>query len=155
MPDTAVKIRVGKLLSAPLVHSLFQRTRWHDWLSLDDVRWYLDHALYVVSAWDSRLCVGLGVLTGDGRINAWLDTIVVAEQYQRQGIGTAIVSKIVLKVRKLRPYYFGLDVYQHRTEKWYARFGFVRNQGSWLLEHKPTADRLRAKAASIRAARAK
>jgi GNAT superfamily N-acetyltransferase len=124
--------------------------QWHDWLTLEDVRWYLDHALYVASAWDGRQCVGVAVLTGDGRINTHLDTIVVNETHQGRGIGAALMQKIMAKVERSQPYYMQLDVYQERTERWYAQFGFVRNEGTWLLTHKPTVDRLRARARAVR-----
>lgn len=147
---TAIRLRTSRRISAKAVHDLFLRMQWHDWLTPEDVRWYLDHALYVASAWNGRRCVGVAVLAGDGRINAWLDTIVVDEEYQGRGIGTALVKRIMARVERLRPYYMQLDVYQERTERWYAQFGFVRNKGTWLLEHKPTADRLRARVRSHR-----
>jgi GNAT superfamily N-acetyltransferase len=150
MSRTHVGLQTGKRISAKAVQSLFTRMQWHDWFTLADVRWYLDHALYVVSAWDGRRCVGVAVLDGDGRINAHLDTIVVDEAYQGRGIGTALMKKIMAKVERLRPHYMQLDVYQKRTERWYAGFGFVRNKGTWLLTHKPTEDRLRARAAAVR-----
>jgi GNAT superfamily N-acetyltransferase len=150
MPRTVVGLRTSKRISASAVHALFQRMQWHDWFTLEDVRWYLDQALYVASAWDARRCVGVAVLDGDGRINTRLDTIVVDEAYQGRGIGTALVKKIMARVARLRPYYMQLDVYQKRTQRWYMQFGFVRNKGTWLLEHKPTADRLRARVRAIR-----
>jgi GNAT superfamily N-acetyltransferase len=118
--------------------------RWRDWLSLDDVRWFLDHSLYVASAWTGRKCVGIGVVVGDGRISAFLATLVVEAAYQRRGIGTALMKKIVARVERLRPYCFGLDIFERRTARFYRRFGFTLNKGSWLMEHKPTGDRRRA-----------
>ena len=143
MSRTRVMLRTTRRISANAVHALFARMQWHDWFTREDVRWYLDHALYVASAWDGRRCVGVAVLDGDGRINTRLDTIVVDEAYQGRGVGTALVRKIMARVERLQPYYMQLDVYQRRTEHWYAQFGFVRNKGTWLLEHKPTADRMR------------
>jgi GNAT superfamily N-acetyltransferase len=150
MPRTAINLRTTRRVAARAVRDLFRRMQWHDWFTVEDVRWYLDHALYVASAWDARRCVGVAVLDGDGRINTRLDTVVVDEAYQRRGIGTALVKKIMARVERLRPHYMQLDVYQKRTERWYRQFGFVRNKGTWLLEHKPTADRLRARAAAVR-----
>ncbi len=153
MGRTRVAIRTSRRISAKAVRDLFVRMQWHDWLTLEDVRWYLDHALYVASAWDAQRCVGVAVLTGDGRINTWLDTIVVDEEYQGKGIGTALVRKIMARVERLQPYSMMLDVYQRRTERWYTRFGFVRNKGTWLLAHKPTSDRLLACVAAVRGRR--
>lgn len=143
MSDNAIKYRHIKRLSPKAVQRLFRRMQWHDWFTTSDIDWYLRHALYVASAWSGGRCVGVAVATGDGRINAWLDTIVVDEDFQGQGVGTRLTAMVVEHVQRLRPYYFSLDVYQRRTERFYGRFGFVRNRGTWLMEHKPLADRLR------------
>lgn len=150
MSKAGVTIRTSKRIGAGPVHDLFQRMQWQDWLSLEDVRWFLDHSLYVASAWVDRRCVGIGVVVGDGRISAFLTTLVIDAPCQRQGIGTALMRKIVEKVERLQPHYFGLDVFERRTMKFYARFGFVLSKGSWLMEHKAMGDRLRARAAKVR-----
>lgn len=150
MSDAKVTFKSTKRISASAVQALFRRNRWYDWFTLADVGWYLQHALYVVTAWDGTKAVGLAALTGDGRINAWLDTLIVDGEYRSQGIGTSLTERIVARAEQLNPYYFQLDVYQEATERFYAQFGFTKNIGTWLLEHKPTANRLKAKAAKIR-----
>jgi GNAT superfamily N-acetyltransferase len=139
-----ITVRTSNRVPAKPVYDLFQRMCWQDWLSLDDVRWFLDHSLYVASAWADRQCVGIGVVVGDGRISAFLSTLVVDSRYQGRGIGTALMRKIVARVERLRPYYFGLDIFERRTRKFYERFGFVLSESSWLMQHEPTARRLRA-----------
>ena len=138
-----VTIKASKRISVRAVRELLRRNKWHGHFTDEDIRWYVDHALYVVSAWSGRRAIGLAVLTGDGRINTWLDTVIVDEAWRGRGIGTELVSRIVSRVERLKPYYFQLDVYQKRTERFYRRFGFVPNEGTWLLEHNPTAGRLR------------
>jgi GNAT superfamily N-acetyltransferase len=145
MQNASVVFRKSKSISARAVRALFRRMKWHHWLSESDVAWYLRHALFVASAWAGSRCVGIAIATGDGRVNAWLDTLVVDGPYQGKGIGTELTRTVVERVERQRPCCFGLDVYQRRTEDFYAKFGFVRNKGTWLLEHKPTADRLRSR----------
>lgn len=144
MKDETVAFRTTKRLPPKAVHALFRRTHWCYWFTVEDIEWYLKHALYVASAWKGRRCVGIAVGTGDGRINAWLDTIVVDEAFQGQGVGTRLTTMLVEHIARLRPYHFSLDVYQRRTERFYGRFGFARNKGTWLLQHQPLANRLRA-----------
>jgi GNAT superfamily N-acetyltransferase len=146
MTNASLVFRRGKRLPARAVRALFRRMKWHHWMTEDEVAWYLRHALFVASAWSASRCIGIAIVTGDGRINAWLDTIVVDRPHQGKGIGTELTRMVVERVERMEPYCFGLDVYQRRTENFYARFGFVRNRGTWLLEHKPTADRLRNRA---------
>jgi GNAT superfamily N-acetyltransferase len=153
MKSTQIAFKRSRKLPAKGVRALFQRTRWHHWLTEADIAWYLRHALFVASAWAGVRCVGIAVTTGDGRMNAYLDTIVVDKPFRGRGIGSRLTRMVVDHVERLQPYAFGLDVYQRRTERFYAKFGFVRNRGSWLLEHKAIADRLRGILPGARAGR--
>ena len=136
-----ITYRTAKGLSSRTVRSFFRRTEWNDWFSTSDVESYLKSAVLVVSAWHSRKLVGIGILTGDGKIEVKLDALVVDAAYQRKGIGTAMLGRIVKKVEKLRPYWFMTDVCEDHTEKLYARCGFRPNTGQRLLFHNPTYQR--------------
>jgi len=127
-----------KDLSPRAVQALFRRLEWSDWWTQKDIAWYLEHALRVLSAWRGRKLLGLGTLVGDGRIDVHLSMLIVDEPYQRQGIGTEIVDRLVEEVRQMQPYSFQTDVFSEHAERLYARFGFRRNEGTWLLEHEPT-----------------
>jgi len=142
-----------KTLSARTVQALFRRLEFSDWWSQKDIEWYLSSALRVVSAYRGRKLVGLGILTGDGRIDVHLSLLVVDAPYQRQGIGTAIIARLVDEVREMKPYSFQTDVFSEDTERLYARFGFRKNEGTWLLEHEPTYRPWGAKALAARKAR--
>ena len=126
-----------------VVRALFRHSRRYDGFSAKDTQWYLRHALFVASAWHGRRAVGLAVLGGDGRIGIELDTLIVDEPYRGGGIGKALLEQVVAKAEALKPQFFKVEVYQKRTEKRYARFGFRRNEGTWLLEHIPLGERLR------------
>lgn len=135
------------------VQALFRRLEWSDWWSQKDIEWYLQRALHVVSAWDGRKLVGLGVLTGDGRIDVHLSMLIVDDRYQRQGIGSQLVAQLVDQVRQMRPYHFQTDVFSEGAERLYSRFGFRRNEGTWLLDHEPTYQRWVPRALAERKAR--
>lgn len=136
-----ITYKTVKSISPRSVHAFFRRTEWNDWFTMRDVEWYLESAVFVISAWHGRKLVGIGVLTGDGRIDVQLNALVVEEPYQRQGIGTAMLERIVQKVEAIRPYWFQTDVCDDHTERLYARFGFRPNRGQRLLLHDATCRR--------------
>ena len=150
MVQRKITFRTGKQISPAAVRAFFKRCQWYDWFTLQDVVHYLKKVLYIATAWHGRKIVGCAALTGDGRNDVFLDSLVVDYAYQRGGIGTALIEMALDKVNKLKPYHFQIQAFDKNTERFYKRFGFVRNDGTWLLEHKPTADKLRAKVKLIR-----
>jgi GNAT superfamily N-acetyltransferase len=150
-----ITYRTTKSVSPRSVQALLRRLEWSDWWTVADIRWYLSHALHVASAWHGRRLVGLGVLTGDGRIEVDVDKLVVDTRYQRRGIGTALLERLVAEAERLRPYSFQTDVCEESTERLYRRFGFRKNEGTWLLEHEPTWRRWVPKALEARKRRRK
>jgi len=143
MTSDGVTLKASKTVSPTAVRALFRRVGLNDWFTRDDVTWYLRKALYVATAWAARRCVGIAVLTGDGRIDVSVDLLAVDPQWQRRGIGTRLMQRVTARIERLAPYHAQVQVCERDTERFYARFGFQRNQGTWLLEHGPTADRLR------------
>ena len=53
-----IAYRDDKALPSRSVQNLFRRLEWSDWFTQRDIDWYLQHALYVLSAWDGRRLVG-------------------------------------------------------------------------------------------------
>ncbi|MBN2210945.1 MAG: GNAT family N-acetyltransferase [Sedimentisphaerales bacterium] len=147
---SAITYKTSRNISPRAVRGLFGRNRWQDWFTVDDVQWYLKHALHVVSAWKNKRVVGLAVLGGNGRTHIELDTLIVDEPYRGQGIGTALMKRVMLKIEKLTPHHVIVGVTQPRVERFYEQFGFQRNKGTWLLDHKPHWDKLAKRIMKIR-----
>ena len=137
----AIAYSDSKALSSRKVQALFRRLEWSDWWTQSDIDWYLEHALRVDSAWDGQRLIGMGVLTGDGRIDVHLSMLIVDGPFRRRGIGSEIVARLVDEVRQMKPYHFQTDVFSDDAERLYRRFGFRRNEGTWLLDHEPTYQR--------------
>lgn len=150
MDQGEITFKRGKQVPCATLRAFFKRCQWYDWFTRADVEHYLKKALYIATAWHGRKLVGFAALTGDGRNDVFLDSLVVDYTYQRRGIGTVLMKMALAEVKELKPYHFEAQVCDKQTGEFYRRCGFVRNQGTWLLEHKPTADKLRAKVNRIR-----
>jgi N-acetylglutamate synthase-like GNAT family acetyltransferase len=148
--EMKIVFKAGKRISTTAIRMFFKSSQWYDWFTRRDIEYYLRKILYVATAWHGRKIVGFTALTGDGRNDAFLDSLVVDNVYRRRGIGTRLMNMLLAKIKKLQPYHFQIEVCDKKTERFYKKFGFVRNEGTWLLEHEQIADKLRAKVNRVR-----
>lgn len=86
------------------------------------------NTLYSISVYDGDNIVGYGRLVGDKTMVIYLQSIMIIPEYQRQGIGTEIINRLVDKVKEykgkspeLRCYLFSYK----GKETLYEKFGFV------------------------------
>lgn len=87
-----------------------------------------EKTLYSVSVYDGDKIIGCGRLVGDKTMVVYLQSIMVVPEYQRQGIGTEIINRLIQKVKEykekspeLRCYLFSYK----GKEKLYEKFGFI------------------------------
>jgi GNAT superfamily N-acetyltransferase len=148
-----VRFSRSRRIAPAAVKRLFVANGMNDWLTLADVRRYLADAAFVASAWTDGSCVGVAALVGMPKLSVELDILLVDAGLRGKGIGTRLLGMVLDAVRRLRPYSFGVQVFEKRTERFYRRHGFVLNRGTWLLEHAATGERLRARAHEVRSRR--
>jgi GNAT superfamily N-acetyltransferase len=76
----------------------------------------------VVTAWDGDILVGLASAISDGFINMFVTYLIVRPEYQKRGIGTKLMEKLLAKYEG-----FGRQILTtslSKTAKWYKQFGF-------------------------------
>ena len=136
-----ITYKTSKKISATAILSLFRRNEWREWFAPKDADDLLRHAIFVASAWQGPKAVGIATLFGDGRFYVHLDTLLVDEQFRRQGIGTTLMDLVMQKVAKLKPHYCEHDTHEDWLVSFYERFGFEVGDRPQLT-HKPTNDGL-------------
>ena len=139
--DPKVVIKDTNQIPWAAILDLFRRNEWREWYSPEDTQYLLEKALCIASAWDGNKAVGIGVLWGDGRFYTRIDTLLVDEEYRKQGIGTKLVQVLMECVDSLRPHYCELDTHEDWMAKFYQGFGFDITEGPWM-DHQPTSQRL-------------
>ncbi|MCR5753267.1 MAG: GNAT family N-acetyltransferase [Acetatifactor sp.] len=96
------------------------------------VKMALNNNLYDVVALVNDEVVGMGRLVGDGVMYWYLQEIVVLPEYQGNGIGTAIVNKLLKYVEEHTAEgdftSVGLTAAEGK-EGFYERFGFSKSRG--------------------------
>ncbi|MDQ0916314.1 GNAT family N-acetyltransferase [Paenibacillus sp. V4I5] len=81
---------------------LYDSVDWNSYLQLskEDLEKAVVQSWYVINAYEKEKLIGTGRVISDGVINACICGIVVHPSYQKQGIGTEIVQKLVEKCRE-------------------------------------------------------
>lgn len=92
----------------------------------------LKNNLFDVVAVVNGEVIGMGRLVGDGAMYWYLQEIIVLPEYQNQGIGTAIVNRLLEYISEhTEPGDFtsvGLTAAEGK-EGFYERFGFTKSRG--------------------------
>ncbi len=88
-----------------------------------------------VLAYDTEKSRVVGFITAisDGLLSAYLPLLEVLSEYQKQGIGTTLVQRMLSKLGNL----YRIDIVcDPRIEKYYRRFGFKQLSGMSLRNYK-------------------
>ena len=106
----------------------------------------LPKSLYCVCAYDGTAIIGMARIIGDGGIAYYVQDVIVKPDYQRQGIGTQLMNKIMdyIHTHANNNSVIGLMAAKGK-EPFYARYGFtIRPDGSlgsgmtmWWITEKP------------------
>ena len=87
----------NKIPSKDEFYPLYIATGWNESLSLSpqDLELALKSSYGVVSVYDGEELVGFGRIVSDGIVYATIHDVIVAPNYQQQGIGSKIIRQLV------------------------------------------------------------
>jgi predicted GNAT family N-acyltransferase len=91
----------------------------------------LSNNIYSVSIYDNDSIVGYGRLIGDGIIFLYIHDVMVKPEYQRKGIGTTIMKKLLTKVEEIKKENPDLLLYLGASkdkEDFYRKCGFITRE---------------------------
>ncbi|MFD3260175.1 GNAT family N-acetyltransferase [Paenibacillus lentus] len=83
--------------------------------------------LFGVSAYHNAQIIGMGRIVGDGRICFYIQDVVVAPEYERNGIGTEIMKRLLKYINENAvPNAVVALMSSREKEDFYSRFGFIK-----------------------------
>lgn len=118
---TAVTFSEKKELQPEQLLKLFHQAPWAKHRTLDDAREMLRHTDVMLCAWDGDQLIGFGRVLTDFVYRATIWDVIVDKAYQRQGIGTDIVQRILQHPKLRRVELFWLCT---RRPAFYEKLGF-------------------------------
>jgi GNAT superfamily N-acetyltransferase len=115
-----------KLPAFAAYHPLFETTGWNEAYRADEDELYaaISSSWYVLSAYDNDDLVGFGRIISDGVLYALICDMIVKPSYQRQGIGSTLLNKLIARCRLHKIRVIWLFAAKGRRS-FYQKFGFV------------------------------
>lgn len=133
MPVTlksAVTFSEKKDLKPEELLKLFHQAPWAKGRALDAVREMLRHTDLALCAWDGDQLVGFGRVLTDFVYRATIWDVIVDKAYQKQGIGTEIVQRILNHPRLKNVELFWLCT---RRPGFYEKLGFSSKEQTGMV----------------------
>ena len=133
MPPTlkpAVTFSERNELDAKQLLQLFHQSPWGKGRKLDEAKEMLRHTDVALCAWDGEELVGFGRVLTDFVYRATIWDVIVDKSYQKQGIGTEIVQRILNHPRLKKVQLFWLCT---RRPSFYERLGFSSKEQTGMV----------------------
>jgi ribosomal protein S18 acetylase RimI-like enzyme len=127
---TTVTFSEKKSLQPEQLLTLFQQAPWAKGRTLNDARDMLRHTDVAVCAWDGDHLIGFGRVLTDFVFRATIWDVIVDEAYQKQGIGTEIVQRILQHPRLKKVELFWLCT---RRPGFYEKLGFSSKEQTGMV----------------------
>ncbi len=126
----AVTFSEKKDLGPEQLLKLFHQAPWAKGRTLEEAREMLRHTDVAFSAWDSDQLVGFGRVLTDFVYRATIWDVIVDKTYQKQGIGTEIVQRILNHPRLKKVGLFWLCT---RRPAFYEKLGFSSKEQTGMV----------------------
>jgi len=127
---TTVTFSEKKFLQPEQLLTLFQQAPWAKGRTLADAREMLRHTDVALCAWDGDQLIGFGRVLTDFVYRATIWDVIVDEAYQKQGIGTEIVQRILRHPRLKKVELFWLCT---RRPGFYEKLGFSSKEQTGMV----------------------
>lgn len=108
------------------LYPLFVDSGWNEKLNLNpqDLDTAVRNSFAVISVYENNELIGFGRLISDGVVYATIHDVVVAPNWQQQGIGSSIIRKLVMTCQHHDIH--SLHLFANKgSESFYQHLGFV------------------------------
>ncbi len=99
---------------------------WSTYVDADAAAYGLEHSLFHVTVRDGDELIGMGRVIGDGAITFYIQDVIVREDYRGQGIGKAIMERIMIYIARTATECAVVGLFAAKgKEAFYERFDFI------------------------------
>ncbi|MGX7108030.1 GNAT family N-acetyltransferase [Facklamia miroungae] len=115
--------------------ALFENVHWTAYTREPDIlEKAIQNSLKVWTAWKGEQLVGLVRVVGDGLTIIYIQDILVLENYQRQGVGSQLLQKVLKEYQSVRQIILLTDD-TDITQKFYEKNGLVQTADFQLMTY--------------------
>jgi ribosomal protein S18 acetylase RimI-like enzyme len=133
----AIEIGEGRPLEPETLRNLYEHAPWARGRAVEDIEFMLKNTDFHFSAWDRDKLVGFARVLTDRIYRATLWDVVVHPDYQKKGVGEALMSAILS-----HPVLGSVEKFWLNTRDkfgFYEKFGFSRSQEGMVRARPGTA----------------
>lgn len=107
------------------IFNMYESVGWTNYTSNPDMlKNAYNHSLKIFGAYDKEKLVGIIRAIGDGYSMVYIQDIIVLPEYQRKGIGTLMLEKILLEYKHVYQKILMTDNTE-KTIQFYKSIGFI------------------------------
>lgn len=117
--------------------SLFDSVGWESANDVHRLQIAFQNSSHVVTAWDGQNLVGIIRSMDDNTWSATIDCLVVHKDYQSEGVGSSLLSKLLDQLQHIT--YISVSPNDSICNSFYQKKGFEIINGSSLLQIKNSA----------------
>ena len=107
---------------------LYEAVGWSNYIQRPDMlRRAFENSLFIAAAYQENRLIGLVRVVGDGASIVYIQDLLVLPEYQRQGIGSALLQMVLEKYRQVYQKIL-LTESTEKTLAFYPKLGFTQVQ---------------------------
>lgn len=125
-------ISSNRMLNETQLFNLFSSVNWDSANDTHRLQEAFLHSSHILTAWDGQKLIGIIRSMDDNVWSATIDCLVVHKDYQREGIGSLLLQKLLKELQHIT--YISVSPNDSKSNKFYEKFGFQTIPGSSLLQ---------------------
>lgn len=111
------------ILSEDQVRNLYEKAGWTVYTkNIKKLLFGIQNSSFVYSAWDNKQLIGLIRVLSDDYTICYIQDLLVMEDYQNQGIGQALIQKVLSRYKNVRQIILTSD--ENGPLGFYEKMGF-------------------------------
>lgn len=125
-----IKVCRSKSFSKISLKKLFLSVGWKSAEYPEILKKAMKNSSHIISAWNENQLIGIIRSMDDGCWSANIDCFVVEKSFQKNGIGTLLLTELLKDLKNVK--YINVSPDEKKFISFYEKFGFKEIEGSYL-----------------------
>lgn len=118
------------------IYTIYQQNGWQSYLgNKAKLAKAFDNSLYILGAFDNDKLVGFVRCIGDDQYILYVQDLIVSPSYHRQGIGSALMQKVLQRYNTIRQFVLITDSDDKIANAFYKSIDLVQDCNGYEVNH--------------------